>query len=127
MKGTLSIVIQAAVLASAVTVAQDASPPTFDVYYNAVGNGIIPPKAVYSPSPHYTNRARKKKIQGSVVVGLIVTAEGNVREPKVVTSLDKDLDEQALVAVATWKFEPATKDGKPVSVHANVSVTFALY
>jgi len=42
-------------------------------------------------------------------------------------SLDKDLDKQALAAVSTWKFEPATKDGKPVAVHLKAEVDFRLY
>jgi TonB family protein len=46
---------------------------------------------------------------------------------KVVKSLDKGLDKQALSAVSTWRFEPATKDGKPVAVHLSTDVTFRLY
>jgi TonB family protein len=58
---------------------------------------------------------------------MIVTAEGKVRDLKVTKSLDKDLDKQALAAVSTWRFEPATKDGKPVAVHLSTAVTFRLY
>ena len=58
---------------------------------------------------------------------MIVTAEGKVRNLQVTRSLDKDLDKQALAAVNTWRFEPATKDGKPVAVHLNTAVTFRLY
>jgi TonB family protein len=50
-----------------------------------------------------------------------------VRDLKVTKNLDEDLDKQALKAVSTWKFEPATKDGKPMAVHLPVEVTFRLY
>jgi TonB family protein len=54
-------------------------------------------------------------------------AEGKVRDVKVIKSLDPGLDKQALAAVRTWKFEPATKDGKAVAVHLKAEVAFKLY
>jgi len=106
-------------------IAQD-RPDSSEVVYE-LGNGVKAPKPVYMPDPEYTDRARKKKINGSVTLAMIVTAEGNVRDLKVINSLDKGLDKHALAAVSSWKFEPATKDGKPVAVHLNVDVTFKLY
>lgn len=92
-----------------------------------VGNGVAPPTPLSMPNPEYTDKARKKKLNGTVVVAMIVTPEGKVLDPKVTKSLDKDLDKQALAAVRTWKFEPATKDGIPVAVHVKVEVDFRLY
>jgi TonB family protein len=37
------------------------------------------------------------------------------------------LDEKALEAVRTWRFEPARKDGVPVAVQISVEVNFRLY
>ena len=108
--------------------AQDASEKTSEPVYE-VGNGVTAPKPVYTPDPEYSEKARKKKINGTVVVAMIVTftQEGTVRDVKFAKSLDAGLDKQALAAVRTWKFEPATKDGKPVAVHLNVDVSFSLY
>jgi TonB family protein len=92
-----------------------------------VGNGVTVPKSVYAPNPTYDEKARKKKINGVVVLAMIVTAEGTVRDVKIIKSLDKGLDKQAIAAVSTWKFEPATKGGKPVAVHLPVEVDFRLY
>ena len=97
-----------------------------DIVYE-MGNGVTPPRPIYKPDPQYTDRARKKKINGTVVVAMIVTPEGNVRDLKVIESLDKDLDKQALAAMSTWKFEPATKDGQPVAVHLKAEADFRLY
>jgi len=58
---------------------------------------------------------------------MIVTPEGNTRDLKMVKSLDKDLDKQALAAMSTWKFKPATKDGKPVAVHVKAEADFRIY
>ena len=87
-------------------------------------NGITAPKPLYHPDPEYTDRARRKKINGTVVLSLVVATDGLVRDAKVTTSLDKDLDNQALKAVRTWKFEPATKDGTPVAVRISVETSF---
>ena len=92
-----------------------------------VGNGVLAPKALSMPNPEYTDKARKRKLNGTVVVAMIVTPESTVRDPKVIKSLDKDLDKQALAAVRRWIFEPATKDGIPVAVHLKAEVDFRLY
>ena len=98
-----------------------------ETVYDPGKNGVTIPKAIYQPNPEYTDRARRKKINGSVVLSMIVTPEGTVRDPKVTTSLDKELDKQAIACVKQWKFQPATKDGTPVAVHVNVEVDFRLY
>ena len=105
--------------------AQDVPPTVYEIR-KAGDYGVTAPKAIYHPDPEYTDRARRKKISGSVVLSIVVTPEGTVRDAKVTTSLDKDLDQQALNAVNTWKFEPATKDGKPVPVRISVEMTFRI-
>jgi len=134
MRNTRLLVTQTVVLASAgalllggsVLFAQDRSDRTSDPVYE-VGNGVRAPKPVYAPNPEYVESARKQKINGTVTLAMIVTAEGKVRNVKVTKSLDEGLDKQALAVVSTWKFEPATRDGKPVAVHLSADVTFRLY
>ena len=92
-----------------------------------VGHGVTPPRPIYTPNPEYTDRARKKKLQGTVLVALVVTSEGEPRDVAVIKKLDPGLDNKALEVVRSWKFEPATKDGKPVAVHLQVEVSFRLY
>ena len=97
-----------------------------DIVYE-IGNGVTAPKPISTPDPEYTDRARKKKLRGTVVVAMIVTPEGDTRDLKVIKSLDKELDQQALAAMSKWKFEPATKDGQPVAVHLKAEADFRLY
>ena len=106
--------------------AQDQPDKTSDAVYE-LGDGVTAPKPVYAPNPEYSEKARKQKINGVVVLAMTVTAEGNVRDIKVIKSLDPGLDKQAIAAVRTWKFEPATKDGKPVAVHLKTETDFRLY
>jgi len=92
-----------------------------------VGHGVTAPHPTYTPNPEYTDRARKKKLQGTVLVALVVTSEGQPRDVAVIKKLDPGLDGKAMEAVRSWKFEAATKDGKPVAVHLQVEVQFRLY
>jgi periplasmic protein TonB len=106
--------------------AQDQQDKTSDAVYE-IGDDVTAPKPVYTPNPEYVDKARREKINGVVVVAMIVTAEGKVRDVKVIKSLDPGLDKQAITAVRTWKFEPATKEGKPIAVHLKAEVNFRLY
>jgi TonB family protein len=58
---------------------------------------------------------------------LVVGEDGKPRDIKVTKPLGKGLDEKAVEAVRSWKFDPARKDGKPVAVQIAVEVDFHLY
>lgn len=92
-----------------------------------VGGGVSAPKALYAPDPEYSEEARKAKWQGTVVLWVIVSPDGRTRDIKVQRSLGLGLDEKAVEAVRSWKFDPAKKDGQPVAVQINVEVNFRLY
>jgi TonB family protein len=92
-----------------------------------VGCGIKPPQPLRRQEPEYSERARKKKISGTVVLSSIVDSNGNVRDIQVTKSLERSLDQQAIAALNKWKFEPATKDGQPVAVRLEIEMSFQLY
>jgi TonB family protein len=92
-----------------------------------IGGGVSAPIPIYQPDPEYSEEARKAKYQGTVILWMVIGSDGRVHEAKVVRSLGLGLDEKALEAVKTWKFEPAKKDGQAVSVQLNVEVNFRLY
>jgi periplasmic protein TonB len=92
-----------------------------------VGNGVSPPRAIYTPEPEFSEEARKAKYQGVVVLNIIVGVDGRVHSPRVVRSLGMGLDEKALEGVKVWKFDPSKKDGRPVAVEMNIEVAFNLY
>jgi periplasmic protein TonB len=91
------------------------------------GGDVKAPKAIHTPDAEYSDQARKKKIKGSVIVSMVVDTDGNPRDVKVKKGLEPSLDHNAVQAVKQWKFEPATRSGKPVAVYLDVSVTFDLY
>lgn len=85
------------------------------------------PVCTYCPNPPYDSKAKKKRVQGSVLLNLVVLPDGTVSEVKVVRSLDKGLDESAVETARKWRFRPVMGPaGKPVSVEFSVEVTFRL-
>src|SRR5271157_2035858 len=91
------------------------------------GPCATPPRAIFTPDPNYSEEARHNKIQGTVVLWLVVGADGKPSTIKVTRSLGHGLDEEAVAAVKQWKFEPSTVNGQPVPVEVNVEVNFRLY
>lgn len=92
-----------------------------------VGGGVSAPKVLYAPDPDYSEEARKAKYQGTVILWLIVDQNGRPQQVRVSRSLGMGLDQKAIEAVCSWKFEPAMKDSHPVPVQINVEVNFRLY
>jgi TonB family protein len=102
--------------------AQAVSPEGSSVF--RIGGGVKPPRAIYSPDPEYPRKAHKPRHQDTVVLRLIVGSDGLPHDMKVTRSLSPEFDEEAMDSVKKWKFDPATKDGKPVSVLINVEIIF---
>jgi periplasmic protein TonB len=89
--------------------------------------GVTAPRPIYAPDPQYSDEARSVKFQGSVVLWLIVGADGLPKDIRIVRSVGLGLDELALETVKTWRFDPGHKDGQPVATQINVEVSFRLY
>jgi protein TonB len=79
---------------------------------------------VHSVDPDFTDEARQKKISGAVIVSLVVDEQGRPTRLKVVRALGSGLDEEALKAVAKYRFKPGTYEGKPISVPLFIGVNF---
>jgi TonB family protein len=71
------------------------------------GGAVAPPRVLVEVKPTYTSDALLKKIQGSIVLELVVRRDGTPADIRVIRSLDPGgLDEQAVVAARQWRFEP---------------------
>jgi TonB family protein len=87
---------------------------------------VSPPVPIYRPDPKYPKKTARKKIEGTVILSIVVDTDGSTRDIRVVRPLDPDLDESAVECVSTWKFKPGEKDGQPVKVMAQIEVNFLL-
>jgi len=107
---------------------QASPPPAKEEIKEAGRNGVSTPKCVNCPPAEYTEKARKAKVNGVVVLAVIVNADGTVRDVTVTKSLGYGLDESAANTVKKWEFKPAVdRDGNPVPVKVVVEVSFHLY
>jgi periplasmic protein TonB len=91
-------------------------------------DGATLPVPVRQVKAGYTTAAMDARIEGSVVMDVVVLADGKVGNVAVTESLDKEygLDTQAVEAVKQWLFKPGTKDGKAVAVRVTIQMTFRL-
>ena len=76
---------------------------------------------------NYPPMAAENNVQGRVVVQFVVDKTGMVSDVKVVRSVDKDLDREAVrVCKSLPRFVPGRQNGQPVSVWYTLPVTFKL-
>ena len=76
---------------------------------------------------NYPPMAAENGIQGRVIVQFVVDKTGKVGEVKLVRTVDKDLDNEAVrVCKSLPKFTPGRQNGQPVSVWYTLPVTFKL-
>jgi protein TonB len=90
------------------------------------GSGIDPPKLLREVKADYTEEARRRNLEGDVVLEIVVRADGGVGDVKLLRGLDPGLDDRAVQAVRQWRFAPARRAGAPVDVIVEVSVEFKL-
>ena len=89
------------------------------VYYDEA------PVAIVKPAPMYPEDAREGKVQGKVMLHVLVDRAGTPCRITVVRGVDL-LDDAAVEAASRWRFKPARAAGKPVCVWVEVPMEFSL-
>jgi protein TonB len=89
-----------------------------------VSGDVKPPRVISSPQPNYPQAARKGHSAGQIVIWMIVGSDGRTRDVQVNRGISPELNQAAVDAAEKWRFRPATKDGKPVSVR--IAIEFDL-
>lgn len=80
-----------------------------------------------NPVPDYPMIARKRAYQGTVVLDVLVSREGRVKELTLSASSGHSiLDQAAMASVKTWLFDPGTRGGEKVDMWVKVPVRFRL-
>jgi TonB family protein len=93
------------------------------------GNGsdaeeVHPAFPVFSPRPPVTDRSLLPAQEQKIVVDVDVNASGEVVSESLVKGLGNKLDQLVLDIVKTWRFQPATVNGKPVPTEAELIFPF---
>jgi protein TonB len=91
-----------------------------------VSGAVQAPVAISRSAPRYPEVARKARVQGTVLVEAIIDPAGNVVDARVLSDIGMGCGQAALDAIRSWKYEPATLNGRPVRVYLTVTVSFRL-
>lgn len=84
-------------------------------------------RVLAKPEPQYTEEARRNQITGSVVLRVVFSRTGEVINIRAVQALPFGLTERAIAAARQIRFQPATRDGRPVNVYMQLEYNFNLY
>jgi protein TonB len=90
-----------------------------------VSSGVISGLLLEKVSPIYPEKARKKHIQGVVILSATIDKNGDIAN-LVLVSGDPILAKAATAAVRQWKYRPYLFDGQPVEVETQIQVKFTL-
>jgi protein TonB len=85
-----------------------------------------PPRLLRQVRPEYPSEAFVKKVEGTVVLEIVIDERGRVARTRVVQSV-RLLDAAAVAAVRQWVFAPAEKRGRPVATLAIAPVSFRIF
>lgn len=91
------------------------------------GGGMSALMGYLKDNMRYPASAKEKGTQGRVTVQFVVDKDGSIKEPKLLRSVDKDMDAEALRLISNMpKWKPGRQKGQPVAVKYTVPVMFSL-
>ena len=132
---TMAALATAAVIVSGTVVRMESATPSLNspitvtsVAVNRrlkVGGSGRAPKKVMDVKPEYPDDARAAKIEGVVILGIVIGEDGSVIGTTVLRSIPA-LDQAAVDAVRQWVFEPTVLNGEPVEIEMTVTINFTL-
>jgi TonB family protein len=86
-----------------------------------------PPRAIHTVDPKYSADALRVAKDKVILVTVTVPPDGIPTNVKIAKAVRPDVDKAVVDAVQKWRFEPATRDGKPIEATITVQVDFHLY
>ena len=74
----------------------------------------------------YPEKAKQLKLEGVVVLSVLIDDKGNVRDANIVEGLIEEMDVEALRAIKLYKFAPARVEEQNVAVRIRYAIKFVL-
>jgi TonB family protein len=91
------------------------------------GKGITPPKHISGSQPDFSDEARLARYSGRTILGVVIDQAGNAQNVWIISPSGYGLTQRAIEAISAWKFQPATKDGKPVAIQVEIVTDFNVH
>jgi hypothetical protein len=96
-------------------------------FFRAGVDGVGVPSCRGQANPNFTNEARIARVNGSIVAEVLVTSEGQVIEPRIVSGLPFGLNDSARSTLVEWRCDAAKKGEVPVTVLVPIEVFFRIF
>lgn len=90
-----------------------------------LSKGVLRGNAVEKPSPEYPIEAKQQRIEGDVVVRIVIDKDGKVPRAQIISGA-MVFHDAAIKAAKDWRFNPSLLDGKPVRVVGDLTFRFKL-
>lgn len=90
-----------------------------------VSQGVAEALVVKKVPPNYPQEARDHRIQGVVLLQILISETGDVVDARLISG-HPALAQAAIDAVKQWKYKPYLLNGEPVEVETKVQVNFTL-
>jgi TonB family protein len=91
-----------------------------------ISGGLMPGLLVKQVNPSYPEEAKRRHIQGQVVLAAIITKDGRIDDLEVISSPDMSLSQAALESVKQWRYKPYLLNGQPTDVETTFVVNFGI-
>jgi len=102
------------------------APPTVRSRPAEAAARAVPAEILSKPTPIYTSEARGLRIEGEVLLEVVLEASGNLRVVRVVRGLGHGLDDNAVKAAEQIRFKPAMRDGQPTDSTVVLHIIFQM-
>jgi TonB family protein len=103
-----------------------AAPPTVHSRSAEPVVRAVPAEILSKPTPIYTQEAKNLRIEGEVLLEVILEASGSLHVVRVVRGLGHGLDDNAVKAAEQIHFKPALRDGQPADSTVVLHIIFQL-
>jgi TonB family protein len=102
------------------------APPAVHTHAAEAAARAVPAEILFKPTPVYTQEARSLRIEGEVLLEVVLEASGSLRVVRVVRGLGHGLDDNAVKAAEQIHFKPAMRDGQPADSTVVLHIVFQL-
>ena len=102
------------------------APPTVHSRAAETAAKVLPAEILSKPTPVYTQEARSMRIEGEVLLEVVLEKSGSLRVVRVVRGLGHGLDDNAVKAAEQIRFKPAIRDGQPADSTVVLHIIFQL-
>jgi TonB family protein len=100
--------------------------PTVRSHSAEATSRAVPAEILSKPTPVYTSEAKSLRIEGEVLLEVVLEASGGLKVMRVVRGLGHGLDDNAVKAAEQIRFKPAMRDGQPADSTVVLHIIFQL-